>query len=377
VTLEVVPVGDKASQEQFLRLPWQLYANDPAWVPELLLFQRDRINRKKNPFFDHGEAELFLARRDGKPVGRISAQIDHRHNQYHEESTGFFGFFEAVEDAEVAHALLTTAEAWLRQRGMHASRGPLSFAMDELPGVLVEGFETPPMVEMTHALPYYGPLIEKEGYAKVMDLLAYRWQITDPPARILEAVEHTRAVPGVRLRRINRLRLASEVDLLLDIYAQSWSDLWGFTPVSRRAARKIASDLLLIADPRVALIAEVDGEPAGMVVGVPNLNEATRDFNGFIDPVKAVKLLWRLKLRGTQTGRILLFGVKPKFRTRQLYGLPFLLLYELYRGARKGRYKWCEESWVLENNTRLNALMPHWHAHVYKRYRIYEKALQP
>jgi hypothetical protein len=145
--------------------------------------------------------------------------------------------------------------------------------------------------------------------------------------------------------------------------------------VTERAANKMAEDLRLIADPNVVLIAEMNGEPAGMVVGIPNLYEAIRDFKGFIDPIKAVKLLWRLKIRGTETGRLLLFGVKPKFRTRELYGLPFLLLYELYLGALKKRYKWCEESWVLETNGPLNAMMPYWDAYVYKKYRIYEKAL--
>jgi hypothetical protein len=184
-------------------------------------------------------------------------------------------------------------------------------------------------------------------------------------------------VPSLRVRKINMRHLHRDVDVLLDIYMDAWQENWGFVPVTKRAARKIAGDLRLIADPDIVLIAEVDGEPAGMVVGIPNLYEAIRDFKGFIDPWKALKLLWRLKLRGTETGRVLLFGVKQKFqRNRELYGLPFVLLDALYNAAsRKGRYKWCEESWILETNTRMNALMPYYGAHVYKRYRIYEKAL--
>jgi hypothetical protein len=171
-------------------------------------------------------------------------------------------------------------------------------------------------------------------------------------------------------------RLHQEVDLLLEIYTDAWSETWGYVPVSRRQARKLADDLRLIADPSLVMFAEVDGETAGMVVGLPNLSEATRDFNGFIDPIKAVKLIWRLKIRGLTSGRLLLFGVKRKFqRRRELIGLPFVLLHELYLRARQKRYVWCEEGWVLENNTRLNALMPYWDAYVYKRYRIYEKSL--
>jgi hypothetical protein len=376
VTLEVVPVRSKRDEDAFLRLPWRLYRADPAWIPNLLILQRDVISRKRNPFFDHGKAQLFLARREGEVVGRISAQIDHRHVDHHQERAGFFGFFEAVDDASVSRALFGAAEAWLRERGMTCSRGPFNFSIDEEVGILVEGFDHSPMIGMTHSLPYYGPLIEAAGYAKAMDLSAYRWQIKPPPARMLAAIERTRAAPGLRLRPINMRRLRRDVDLLLDIYNQAWGDNWGYVPVSRRAARKLAADLRLIADPKIVLIAEVEGEAAGMVVGLPNLYEAIHDFNGFIDPWKALKLLWRLKVRGPETGRIMIFGVKPKFqRRRDLYGLPFLLLYELYRAGQKRRYKWCEESWVLENNARLNAIMPYWDAHVYKRYRIYEKAL--
>jgi hypothetical protein len=376
-SVEVRPATSRADRERFLRLPWRLYKDDPAWVPNLLFLQRDLLSEKKNPFFDHGEAQLFLAWREGEVVGRISAQIDRRHNEQHGERTGFFGFFESVDDTSVAKALLDAAQAWLQQRGMVASRGPFGFCIDQEVGVLVEGFEHPPMIDMTHALPYYGSLIEAAGYAKEIDLLAYRWEIQEPPERMREAIERTRAVPGLRVRKINMRHLHRDVDILLDIYMDAWQENWGFVPVTKRAARKIAGDLRLIADPDIVLIAEVDGEPAGMVVGIPNLYEAIHDFKGFLDPWKALKLLWRLKLRGTETGRVLLFGVKQKFqRSRELYGLPFVLLDELYKAAsRKGRYKWCEESWILETNTRMNALMPYYGARVYKRYRIYEKAL--
>jgi hypothetical protein len=166
------------------------------------------------------------------------------------------------------------------------------------------------------------------------------------------------------------------VGILLDIYNDAWQDNWGYVPVSPREAKKLADDLRLIVDTNVVRIAEIDGEPAGMIVGIPNLNEAIRDFKGFMNPVNAVKLLWRLKVRGTETGRILLFGVKRKFqRRRELVGLPFLLLHELYLGARERRYKWAEESWILESNKPMNAIMPYWDAYVYKRYRLYEKRL--
>ena len=376
MSVEIVPVRTKAEREAFLRLPWRIYRDDPRWVPNLLLLQRDVISEKKNPFFDHGEVQLFLARRGGEVVGRISAQVDRRHNEQHGERTGFFGLFESVDDAAVARALLGAAEDWLRQRGMDCIRGPFSLSIDEEVGLMVEGFDQPPMIATTYAPPYYQGLVEGAGYAKAIDLLAFRWQMEEPPARMLPAIERTRAVPGLRVRPINMRRLRQEVDLLLDIYNEAWQDNWGYVRVSQRAARKLASDLRLIADPRMVLIAEVNGEPAGMVAGLPNLYEAIRDFRGFIDPWKALKLLWRLKVRGTETGRVFIFGVKPKFGTRELHGLPYLLLYELYRAALTRRYKWCEESWVLESNARMIAILPHWNAYAYKRYRIFEKALR-
>lgn len=373
VTIE--EVRTKRGRDDFLRLPALLYETDPNWVPNLLFLQRETISAKHNPFFEHGEAALFLAKRQGEVVGRISAQIDRRHNEFHGEATGFFGFFEAIADGEVSGALLAEAETWLRARNMERCRGPLSFSIDEEAGLLVDGFDQTPMIGMPYARPEYGPLIEAAGFGKAMDLLAYRWDLHDLPERIMEAMEKTKRVPGLSLRKINMRHLNDEVKILLDIYSQSWKDNWGYVPVSERAARKMASDMRLIADPNLVRIAEMDGEPAGVVVGIPNLYEAIRDFKGLLDPWKALKLLWRLKIKGVETGRVMLFGVKPKFRTRELYGLPFLLLHELYLGGMKRGYKWCEESWVLENNARLNALMPYWGAYVYKRYRIYEKLI--
>lgn len=376
MSLQVVPVDDKADREEFLRLPWSLYRDKPAWEPNLLLLQRDVFDRKKNPFFGHGEAELFLARRDGVTIGRISASIDHDHNAFHSEQTGFFGFFECVDDPEVAAALLSRAEAWCRQRGMQTVRGPFSFSMAEEVGLQVEGFDEQAMISVPQSLPYYSALVEAAGYSKAMDLLGYRWRVQPLPERMQEAIQRARAVPGLTVRPANPWRLRREVDMLLEIYSDAWRDNWGYAEITPREAAKLAADLRLIVDRNIVHIAEVDGEPAGMVVALPNLYEAMAGFKGHLDPIKAAKLIWRLKLRGTTTGRVFLFGVKKKFqRRRDLYGLPFLLLEELYKGAQKGRYVWCEQSWVLENNVRLNTIMPYWGAEVYKRWRIYEKEL--
>jgi hypothetical protein len=378
MALEIVEANSRRDREQFLRLPWRLYEDFPGWVPNLLTLQRSLLSEKKNPFFGHGRAQLFLAVRDGEPVGRVSAQIDERHNQQHDERTGFFGFFESVDDAATARALLGAAEGWLTERGMDTVRGPSNFSLHEGLGLMIEGFDQPAMIMMPQTLPCYPALVEAAGYRKAQDLLAYRWQIKEPPPRIKEAVERTRSASGLTLRTVSKRRLHQEVDVLLDIYLDAFSDNWGYVPVTRGEAQKFADDLRLIGDSRLAIIAELDGEPIAMVIGVPNLYEVIRDFNGFIDPLKAVKLVWRLKIRGPESGRIILFGVKKAFRRRRaLLGLPFLLLHQLYENALTRHYRWCEESWVLETNSPMIALLPYWDAYVYKRYRVYEKALAP
>jgi hypothetical protein len=377
MSLEIVPVDNARQRERFLRLPWRLYRDDPAWVPNLLMLQREVIDQKKNPFFEHGEAQLFLAVKNGHDAGRISAHVDRLHNQYHNERAGFFGFFESEDDPDVAKGLFGAAEAWLAARGMDRARGPMNFSVNEEVGLLVEGFDKPPVIAMTHALGYYDAIVKAAGYEKAMDLYAYRWDIKPPPERMMKVVNAVREMPGVSVRNVEMRHLRRDVDILLDIYNDSWSDNWGFVPATEREARKMASDLRLIADPNIGIIAEVDGEPAGMIIGLPNLYECIRDFRGFLNPWNALKLVWRLKIRKPETGRLLLFGVKRKFATRALVGLPYLLLYEIYRGSRKARYRWGEMSWVLENNSALNAIMPHWDAYVYKRYRIYEKPLPP
>ena len=239
MTVEFTPVTTKRQREAWLRLPWRLYKDRSSWVPNLLMLQREVIDPKKNPFFQHGEAQLFLATRDGEPVGRISAAIDRDHNEQHGERTGFFGFFEAEDDAETVTGLLAATESWLSERGMASARGPLSFSINEEVGLQIDGFDEPAMIAMPQALPYYGALIEAQGYAKAMDMLAYRWDLQPMPDRIMAAVEKTRAVPGLSVRRIRMNKLRQEVDILLDIYNDTWSENWGYVRVTRTEAAKM------------------------------------------------------------------------------------------------------------------------------------------
>ncbi len=371
----VTPVDGKDDLDAFIRLPWRLYAGDPNWVPPLLRLQREQFSPRHNPFYQHADVQLFLARRQGQVVGRISAQIDHEHNRCHDERTGFFGFFESENDPQVAKALLGAVEQWLRQRGINCVRGPLSFSINGEVGLLIDGFDSPPLIMMPYTPPYYMELLEQAGYSKVKDLFAWRYDWTRLPQRAQRIVDELRQRPEVTVRRANKRRFRQEVRLILDVFNDAWSDNWGFVPATDAEAESFARDILLIADTNIIPIVEVDGKVAGVALGVPNLNEAIHDLNGRLFPFGFLKLLWRLKVRGLKTGRLLLLGVKKEFRTRRYAGLAYLLADEIYRGAKARGYEWGEFSWTLEDNRLINAMIEHINCTHYKTYRIYEKAL--
>ncbi len=375
MTATVTSVDGKGDLEAFLRLPWRLYDGDPNWVPPLLRLLREELSPRHNPFFQHADVQLFLARRDGQVVGRLSAQIDHEHNRYHKERTGFFGFFEAENDPEVAAALLGRAEEWLRQRGMDRVRGPLSFSINGEVGFLVEGFDSPPMIMMPYTRPHYLDLLEQSGYVKAQDLFAWRWErqpVPEGPARI---VKELRERPEVKVRRANLRRFDEEMHTILDLFNEAWSETWGFVPATEAEAKKLAREIRLIADTNIVPMVEIDGKVAAVALGLPNLNEAIHDLNGRLFPIGFIKLLWRLKVRRPKNGRLILLGVKKEFRNRRYAGLAYLLCDEIYRGAKASGYEWAEFSWTLEDNRLINTMIQNVGCERYKTYRVYEKAL--
>jgi len=373
----VTPVGGKQDLDAFIRLPWRLYVGDPNWVPPLLRLQREEFSPRHNPFFQHADVQLFLARRDGRVVGRISAQVDHEHNRYHQERTGFFGFFEAENDLALARALLGAAEEWLRQRGIDCIRGPLSFSINGEAGLLVEGFDLAPFVMMPYSPPYYRDLLEGCGYVKAQDLFAWRYERQRVPERHRRIVDELRQRPEVKTRSPDMRRFRDEVRAILDVFNDAWSDNWGFVPATEAEAGKLAKEIRLIVDPHVVPIVEIDGKVAGVALGIPNLNEAIHDLNGRLFPLGFFKLLWRLKVRGLKTSRLILLGVKKEYRTRRYAGLGYLLCDEIYRGGRERGYQWSEFSWTLEDNRLINVMIKNVGCRHYKTYRIYEKALAP
>jgi hypothetical protein len=375
-TVDVSPVATKEDLDAFIRFPWRIYAGDPKWVPPLLFTEKQRFSAKHNAFYRHADVALFLARRGSRVVGRISAQVDREHNRFHDERTGFFGFFECEDDAETAAALLTAAEDWLRERGMASVRGPLNFSINGEIGFLVEGHGRSPLPLMTYTPEYYLALVESAGYVKAKEVHAWRWQsqpVPEGPPR--KMVDELRARPDVSARRARMSDFNAEVRRLLDMYNDAWSENWGFVPATDAEAEQMAADLRLIVDTAIIPVVEIGGVPAGMALAIPNYNWALKPLNGRLLPFGWLRFLWRLKIRRPKSGRLLLLGIKKEFRTRQYAGLAYLLCDEIYRGAVERGYRWAEFGWTLEDNGLVNSLIKKVGARRYKTYRIYEKAL--
>lgn len=376
MSLEVRPIRSRAEERAFIRLPSRILAHDPAWIPPLEREQRALVSRRHNPFFDHGDAEFFVAWKNGQPVGRISAQVDHLHLERYADDTGFFGCFDAPDDPEVVSALWAACEAWHRQRGHARVLGPYNLNINGEAGVLIEGFDTPPYLLMTHALPHYGPRLEEQGLAKAKDLYAWRYKPGDIPDPARQLAEATETLEGLRIRSVDPTRLDAEVRTIMTIFNEAWSQNWGYLPLTERELAKMAQDLRPILDPEVALIAELNGEPAAMALSLPNVNEAIADLHGRLFPTGAIKLLWRLWRRKIRSLRLVVLGIRPELRGRpELKGLSVLLYVESHRRAKARGYTEAELSWTLEDNVKINRGIELMGGKRYKTFRLYEKAL--
>ncbi len=373
--LEVIAVGSPAELDRFIRMPMRLGAGDPNYVAPLIVERQQSLSPKGNPFFDHADVQFWLAVENGRDVGRISAQIDHLNPQT-AQGVGNFGMIAAVDDPKVFAALFAAAEAWLRDRGCKTALGPINLSTNEEVGLLVEGRETPAMFMMSHDPAYAPSRIEDQGYIRAKDIFAYQCNVADDlPAPILRRIR--KGLPeGVTLRMLDMSRFNADVDSLTSILNDAWSGNWGFTPTTEAETKALANGLKLLIDRRLTWFAEIDGEPAGFKVLLPNMNEAIADLKGKLFPFGWAKLLWRLKVRGVKTGRVPLMGVKRKFAA-QLRGqlLPFHLIDAVAQSARKLGYERYELSWVLEDNLAMRRICDAGGAKVYKTYRLYEKAL--
>ncbi len=372
--LSIRPADDRHRLDDFVRVPWSLYGDDPNWVPPLL-FERKQALSPKQPVFEHLQWQGWVAYRGDTPVGRISAQVDQLHLDRYADATGFFGFIEAADDAEVFAALFDSAESWLSARGMTRVRGPLSFNVNQEVGLLVDGFDTPPYFMMTHALPYYGAAIEACGYAKAVDLFAYLIKARfDPPpvmAALFERLSRT-----VSIRPLDPKNRDRDLDILRDIFNDAWADNWGFVPFTKREFRTIGQEMLMLMPPDFIQIAEMRGEPVAFIVLLPNVNEIIADLDGRLWPTGWLRLLARLKLGYPSTARIPLMGVRRRFHhTRLGPGLALSVVQALRApGVGKG-IEDVEMSWILESNAAMKNIIDTLGGRQSKRYRVYEKAL--
>jgi GNAT superfamily N-acetyltransferase len=360
-------------------MPWQLYRHDSAWVPPLRSSVRALLDEAKHPFYDGGkgaEIELFLARNKGEVLGRVAAIVNHEHNRVHDENIAFFGFFESVERPDVARALLAVVEDWAGSRGLDAVRGPMNPSTNYECGLLVEGYTRPPTLMMTHNPPYYAQLIEAAGYGKKEDLYAYLSPVHGSSLERLErlAQRTRRRNPSLVTREANLKEFGAEVRLVKEVYNAAWGDNWGFVPMTDAEIDWLAKELKPLVLPGLTRFAVVDGEAVGFLLCVPDWNVVLADLDGspFRHPLRTLKHVLSTRAENLEGLRLILLGVKPGFRDRGIEGV---LLGEGLRVAIDTGYKWCEYSWILEENELTKRLVRLMGGDLDKVYRIYEKQL--
>jgi hypothetical protein len=378
--LSIAEVRTRRDLRRFIDVPYLVYRHDPQWVPPLRSEVRKVLDRRRNPFFDHGKACYWLALRGDTPVGRISAQVNRLHLETHRDATGNFGFLEAVDDPTVFEALLGTAEAWLKARGLARILGPYSLSMNDEIGVLVSGFSHPPMVAMTHAPPYYGPRLEAAGYTKAKDVHAFHFELDEMRnTSIAELLQHAKRIDRegrVRVRHIDMRRFEEEMRAGIAIYNDAWSANWGFVPVTPSEVEHMLAALKPIIVPQFILFGEIDGKLEGLFLAIPDLNEMIADLRGKLFPLGWAKLLWRIRTRSPKAARVMLAGLTKLYQNSAL-GASMLLwmIADIFRSGHQLGYRYVEFSWVLEDNPRSIALCERAGGRIYKTYRLYEKPL--
>ena len=369
--LKIRQVSSKQDIRSFIRFLWKIYKNYPAWVPPLMMDRKKLMDREKNPFYKHADAEFYLAEHDGEVVGRIGAIVNHNHNKEHNENIGFFGFFECINDQSVANALFDKAKEYLLAHGVTAMRGPANPSVNDEYGLLVEGFDVSPTVMMTYNPPYYADLIEKYGFRKEKDLYAYwldqKKVYTDRFNRAHTLVKERHKIT---FRTFNTKKFNEEVDKVKDVYNRAWAKNWGAVPMTDEEFDALAADLKMIIVPELVIFAEKEGKTIGFALALPDINMALRhNKNGYMLPG-----LYHLhtKKKEIDLVRVIVLGVLPEYLNTGAGGA---LFYETAINARKLGYKYGEASWILEDNDRMNKSAEAMLGLINKRYRIYEMTI--
>lgn len=369
--IRVKKVGTRKDLKNFIRFPWKVYRDDPNWVPPLIRDVKEKLDIKKNPFFEHADRELFLAYKGDEITGRIVGIIDRNHNAFHNEKVVFYGMYESLNEVDTASALLGAVAAWGNERGMDTLRGTVSLSLNDECGFLVEGFDSPPAVMMPYNPLYYLELMEKNGQVKAKDLYAFlmtRDHATAEKVRLI--VEKIKTMTTVTCRPINLKNWEEEAEKIKFVYNSAWEKNWGFVPWTENEMKHMVKSLKSLADPDLVVLAEDKGRPVGFCFGLPNYNEVLAKMNGRLFPFGFLKfLLGRKKIKGM---RMLVFGVLKEYRAA---GISYLLATEVEKqGIQKG-FEWADLSWTLEDNDAVNKFAASLGGKVYKKYRFYEKKI--
>src|SRR5262245_2348279 len=370
--LTVKPVENRRVRKQFLDLPWQINRGDPNWICPLRRNQEELVGFRPHPFYDDAEGQAFLALADGKPAGRVLAIVNHAHNRFHKENRGFFGFFESIDDQEVAAGLFEAARSWLKGKGITSVRGPMNPSMNYECGLLIEGFDTPPFFQMTHNLPYYQRLIEGCGFQKVEDMFAF-WgnmeTLHSVDKKLAFVVEECQKRFNIKLRRMERSKFAQEVRLFLDVYNQALVGTWGFVPLSEAEIKHMAASMKHLIAPEMTTVAEIDGRPVGAQFGLLDYNPRIKKIDGRLFPFGFIRLLWNKK--AIKRVRLVSTNVIPEY---QKWGLGLVIASRIVPEAHAWGIEEAEFSWVLESNKLSYGTLKRGGAKITKRYRLFDYA---
>ncbi|MDD3050769.1 MAG: GNAT family N-acetyltransferase [Candidatus Cloacimonetes bacterium] len=372
MAIEIIAVNNSKLLKEFIMLPFELYKNNANWVAPLISEQKKFFNPEKNPFYEHSEAQLFIAYHNNKPVGRISAHTNTRHNSTFNDKLGFFGFFECIDDKEVAHSLLNKAAEWNLSKGRDSMRGPMNFSLHNECGTLIDGFDTPPFVMMTHNHAYYPKLLDSYGLHKAMDIFAYMVAPEKTPERLEKFVQmvQKRYNYTVRCLSKNKNEMKKDLQTVMKLYGEAWKNNWGAVEMSDKEFDSIVEELLPIADRNLVFIAEVDGKPVGFSVALPNYNIVLKKMKGRLFPLGLFKALYyKNKIDAV---RVITLGVIKEYQKK---GIESVMIYHTFKNGYNSGYNRAEISWILEDNVEMNNLANRLDANLYKKYRIYDKIL--
>jgi GNAT superfamily N-acetyltransferase len=374
MTVDVIEVSSKKLLTSFIDFPHDLYKDDPNYVPELFIAQRDMLTPGKHPFHNHSQVQLYLAMRKGQVVGRVAAIFNKNHNEFVQAKDGFFGFFDAINDQDVANALLSTAEKWLKAKGAATLIGPVSFSTNEVIGVLSEGFDEPPVIMMPYNKRYYITLLENYKLTKHIGLIAYNiltYDHDDKAQRAVSVLTERLKSKGITIRKINMKDFKNEVDRIKVVYNEAWAENVGFVPMTDDEFKHMAKDMKMIINTDVVLVAEKDGQVIGFSLAVPNLNEVfIKIKRGRLFPTGLFKLLWNKNK--VKSVRIIALGVLKEYRRMGIEGVFYGLI---MNAAEKNGWDRGEGSWILEDNVPMNLGLQKMKGIPYKRYRIYRKMI--